>query len=353
LDNLPAIAKPSNNVGQGLTAYTPRRTWREALAKVENHTYYLPADARIPADTPENQIRQMCCAMAQTLDTPEMHASVSPESKQALSCIIRDIAEGVEEPQDAVNKAARRIATLIEYDGVPIDVVFNEIGRSLVGKIECCDDLLDARETVEWALLFEPDKNELAYPVYERDEFGRMAEYILKQSPSLTATSERQFYNDNRPIPVSIVNAHIDAVLTNCRLWDRHRNEPCSVDNRLINEVRSAMARKLIRSGRVPRQQPNVSSVNAVIDHLPAIPAVVASNPMHQFAAERLELDRGSWTSSDKLWASWEDWCSSVGQAPGIRAVFFKELRSWGGECITSAKRRTAGKLVHGYRGFG
>jgi hypothetical protein len=172
-----------------------------------------------------------------------------------------------------------------------------------------------------------------------------MAEQILKQIPTVTATSERHFYADDSSIPVSFINSLICGALENCRIWDRHRNEHRRVDNRLIAEVRCAMARKLILSGRVPRQTYSGRASS------PAIEAVAVSNPVHQFAAERLVQDRGSWTASDEFWASWEDWSNSVGQTPGIRAVFFKELRSWGSECITNAKRRTAGKLVHGYRG--
>lgn len=253
----------------------------------------------------------------------------------------------------AIDKVGSRLATLHYFDKLPKDVVLNSIGRAAQKKSgDFFRSLMQAREVAARAIsdyrrehLAEP-----ARPIFDHDDFGSLTQHVLRQIPAvLTAATERDFQVNGRPVDVAEINAFINEVLEKCELWDRHRNEKGTVNNRIVTEVRCFIARKLIANGRTPAVPEN----GIVLDQKPLAGMLPAVNPLSDFGAKELELERDRWTSSANLWAAWQDWCAAHGQSTGTRPSFFKNLCALYGAKIKPSKRRTSGGREPGYVGVG
>jgi hypothetical protein len=319
-------------------------------------------DFEVPTDFPENASEEDNDRIADALDTPDMYKQLSPEQLQALDRIIGDFNRSVgdESPRTraeiearmiAVDKALRgvagRLATLVHFDHVPRHLVLNRMGRAVRKKDRM--SLTSARcHVAAYISGYQSDHDtEPAQPIFEYDDFGRLTQHVLTQTPAvLTAATEKNFQVNGDAVDVAVINAFINEVLEKCRLWDRHRNEFAKVNSRIVTEVRCYMARKLIASG----QMPAVSEAGTVLDQRPmaSMPAV---NPLSEFAACQLELARDDWTSSAQLWAAWQSWCEAHGLLPGAMPTFFKNLCTFYGGKISPSKRRTRGGREPGYVG--
>jgi hypothetical protein len=124
-----------------------------------------------------------------------------------------------------------------------------------------------------------------------------MAAYIhdldLKE---LTALNEREFFYNDEPISAHAVNSIIDNRLRTCEIWDPNRGVHVGVSNRLINEVRGAMARKW----------PRLSDKNRNgSDNFPGDADRRLAQRVAAFADNQLCLDADAWTPSATLWDAW------------------------------------------------
>src|SRR5205814_1663473 len=136
---------------------------------------------------------------------------------------------------------------------------------------------------------------------------------------ALTALNEREFFYNDEPISTHAVNSIIDNRLRTCEIWDPHRNVCVAVSNRLISEVRGAMARMWPRlSGQSPDGSDKLSLAG------PRYGQRVAA-----FGDDRTCLDTGAWTSSDIFWEAWIAFCAARSEPSGASSTFFKELTRW------------------------
>jgi len=183
-----------------------------------------------------------------------------------------------------------------------------------------------------------------ATPAFNFDEYGAMAAYIHNQGlETLTALNDREFFYDDERISTHHVNSIIDARLRACEIWDPHRGVTVAVSNRLINEVRGAMARMWPRLSD-PNQDASDKSLGLAG---PRYAQRVAS-----FGDTQVCLDADAWTSSTALWEAWRDVCASRSEPSGASSTFFKELTRWSGGRIHRSKKGKGPDRVPGYSGI-
>jgi hypothetical protein len=234
------------------------------------------------------------------------------------------------------------MATLLCVERVPLPIILNAFAeaRNTGGTfwqkgLEAHGALFDFKRRAECG-----DGN--AAPQFYHDEFGRMATYVHAQGlESITALSERDFFDEGRRISTHAINSMIQAVLESCVIWDPLRDTQVLVSNRLIAEVRGALARKWPQWSR-----PGHLDATGTSDARPDSESVAS------FAEELLELDARAWTPSAKLTEVWIVWCATKDTAPGEPSWFFKELGRWSGGRAHRRKKHTDDGRVPGYAGI-
>ena len=333
--------------GNALSVRPLAPTWGGVLAIDDDpHTVQIPEgfvmkEGFVSKDGFWSQEASDAVARAQV--TPEMLAQLDPSLRQMLARIGREVRDS-EDPFKSWLMS--RAATLLSYLGVPQTVVLNTFAEAAMQRFDFWAnwsfDLL-GHQTHLCLLDFRDDsvKNgKPAVPAFYNDEYGPMALYVLgKGLEALTAKSEREFFDGEQEIPLHVVNSVLQICLESCDILDSVRKVPVSVSNRLIAEVRCAIARKRPRWSTTPdNSQGDI--------RLTLIQRVAA------FAGERLALDEKTWTSSDALWRAWLEWCATRSERPGENALFFKALVNWSSGRIYRVKKQTSHFRPPGYLGI-
>ena len=185
-----------------------------------------------------------------------------------------------------------------------------------------------------------------AAPAFDHDEYGAMAIYVLSQGlENLTAASTKEFFIDDKPIPAHHIDSFIQFYLEASNILDRVRNLPVNVSNRLVAEVRAAIARKRPRFS-APEDQSKIGRAShcSFYEEL--------GSRVFLFADENLVLDAGAWTPSETLWTAWVHRCADRFEQPGEGPLFFKELVRWTGGRIQRRKKLSGGVRPPGYAGL-
>lgn len=379
--------------GQSLALYR-NPTWGDALPWVGKDDKFdsdcIPVcpdewerrypDGRVPSFEIDAALRLIV--------TPERRAQLTPDQQRRLHSLVEKIQRAltalkerkkseepgvpefmlpyVRKPFDPFSvletpEIKERLMDMLGLSSIPPEIIINGVaealarGKSIALGVPC--DLNEARGMVLSCVECFRDEHEKepARPVFESDEYGRMAEHIHERtSATLTAASEREFYIDGAPVLTGLINALIEDILGKCEIFDETRNKHIGTSNRLVAEVRGALARKYLRIPAPDRGIVNIETVKAdIVETLPPpAPAAHSALSVSVFANENLQLDEGSWTSSDKLMEAWSTACAQCGSAPGDKEVFLKELGKWGGTHIKRTKRTIQGCRIPGYAGI-
>lgn len=300
-----------------------------------------------------------CDETYRALLTPEMRAGLEPHQREMLVNLEAD----VRRENDPFNseRVMSRMATMASHGAVPLPAVLEVFAEAVKD---------GPRPSAAWGLtaaeLKALPKRNLKYheryytahmyladfrsknagnpatPAFNFDEYGAMATYIHNRDlQAVTALNEREFFYNDERISKHHVNSIIDARLRTCEIWDSHRGVVVAVSNRLINEVRGAMARMWPRlSDRTPDASDNPIS----------IACLTYTERAFSFADKRLSLDAAAWTSSATLWEAWIAFCATRAEPSGASSTFFKELTRWSGGRIHRSKRGP--HRVPGYSGI-
>jgi len=296
-------------------------------------------------------------ALARAEVTPEMTAGLNPIQRQLLARLDIDV-RNTKDPLELaalladrpIQQVARqpswltkRAATLIAFIGIPQAVVTTVFGEAL---------MLQTGDRFDWAVwqvkteLFELwRRGTAARPAFYSDEFAAMAQYVASHGlATLTAESDREFFNGDQRVPLRLINSAIQTLLDGCEIVDASRKLPVSVSNRLIAEVRSTLARSRPR-------MPNAASADNAITNVHSerwsMDAAVA-----EFATDCLVLEDNAWTASEELYKAWTKWCAERNEQPGEEPRFFKLLVAWSGRRILRNKPQTGLIRTPGYRGI-
>lgn len=314
--------------GRSLALRRPELTWAVALTDAVGDNTIIP----LPPGFSGGQFisDEAITTIMRALVTPKMRAQLTAGHRQALDRLADDVARTAD-PLDP-ELLVRRVATLLAIDGLPKEVVLDTIADAVerggsgpyhIAWEETHDALLDLKDIGARA-------GETVRPVLGCEEFDRMAQFVQDCSPApITAASERKFFVDEKPVSTSTINAGVHSVLSRCEIWDFQRNKRVAPNNRMVAEVRCALARLYHRS-----------EAGAIRGS--------AASPVVVFAEERLVLDPTAWTASDEIWAARVAHCGDA--ASGSRNAFFQELARWGGERIRRTKPRPAN--LPGYEGI-
>jgi hypothetical protein len=317
--------------------------WSDALAGIDENFDDLPvpADMVVPvgwtsdSDSDEIARRQV---------TPEMRAGLDPSQRQMLANLGSEVRKETD-PSKSM-RLMSRMATAISFAGIPVPLVLSTVAEAMkehdpqpFHELYFCAHmyLLDYRDQ---------SARKPATPEFNYDEYGPMAAYI-HSSPgleALTALSDREFFDNDERISTHAVNSIIDAQLRNCSIWDPIRGVNVAVSNRLINEVRGAMARMWPR---LTDHNPDDPS-----DKFPSLAGPSYAQRVASFGDNQLCLDAAAWTSSASLWQAWIALCASRSEPPGASSTFFKELPRWSGGRIQRSKKGKEPHRVPGYSGI-
>ncbi len=314
--------------------------WQEVLGidKDELEALPIPAHMVVPdwdiSDRDSDEIMR-----AQV--TPEMRAGLEPYQREMLVNLQAD----VRREKDPFNSARvmSRMATAASYGAIPLPVVLNAFAEA--AKEVDTQPFHELYYFAHMHLCGFRDQSardrKPATPAFNHDEYGAMATYIRGHGlEGLTARSEREFFYNDEPVTAHSVNAIIDAHLRTCEIWDSNRGVNVAVSNRLINEVRGAIARMWPRYDQSPHAWDKSLSVAG-----PSYPKRVAS-----FGENRICLDSDAWTSSATLSQAWQDFCAGRSEPSGASSTFFKELTRWSGGRIQRSKKGP--HRVPGYSGI-
>ncbi|MCK1293419.1 hypothetical protein [Bradyrhizobium sp. 30] len=295
------------------------------------------------------------------LVTPEMRGGLEPHQREMLVNFQAD----VRRENDPFNseRLMSRMATMVSFGAVPLPVILEAFAEAVkdgphpsaawgisAPEVKAPPKRnLPFHERYSTAHMYLADfRNKNARnrvtPAFNFDEYGAMAAYIHNRDlEALTALNEREFFYNDEAISTHHVNSIIDARLRSCEIWDPHRGVAVAVSNRLINEVRGAMARMWPR---VINQSPDNSDKYLRLSG-PGYAQRVAS-----FGDSRTCLDADAWTSSAVLLRAWQDFCASRSEPSGASSTFFKELTRWSGGRIQRSKKGKGPHRVPGYSGI-
>jgi hypothetical protein len=357
--------------GDQLPVQAPGPSWPEEMASDEDDVPSWPVawQGRINAATNERYDVDpaMLDAALRAWVTPEMRASVAPESAQALARLTQSIGKFSDLETEHFLES---LGTLIRFDGVPWRLAHNDIAERLMLleperrtepvlrkaavmppglsdwvkagvarrlALEVKHELVEPRietfheafQRTNSALFTLKSRTVPTRPTFDCDQFGRMAMHVRQEVEAMPA-AERERYAD--------ADALIHGVLRTVKLLDPVSNKPVELDNKIIAQVRGALARtwRLSPTGTMPP--------TALLTASPI--ALIAA-----FANERLTLDPEAWTLTKALWQAWVAWCEERGAAPGTEAVFGRRLMEWGGDRIQPSRPRSKGRLP-GYAGI-
>ena len=199
-----------------------------------------------------------------------------------------------------------------------------------------CDVLADFRET---------HASRPIQPVFDHDEFSRMAAYVESAKLRGVTATRTKFYAGGQEIAPHLVDTLIHEALEECFIWDTQRNVRVAVSNRLIVEVRSAFARM---HPRLPHTEREPTSRAFLVAALPA-PAMAST---YTIANAEFLIEPAAWTPSEDIWSRYLTSCARRGMTPKERRQFFKELDAWGAGHIHRSRRRVGGRQTHGYGGL-
>jgi hypothetical protein len=361
--------------GQSLTVHAPRSTWRELLAWFDEADFTglsPPASWVVDSSRPDRWVlpsgrvfdvpedgwndAEVEEALLRAQITPEMQAQLKPEQRRAIDQLVEDIKKF--ERKEQATRAGKtglqaycpgasldqpeiqeRIATFVAFDGVAPDLLLIAVAEAAAVMRSSSDFGLSVmHEFACLAVQDFKDKAEPATPFFHNDEFSRIAEYIHK-SVLITAASDREFFIDDQPVPVSLINALIQNFLERCRLWDQVRNIPAAINNRFVAEVRGALARKFPRA---PRFVAEGARAAGIVRATLTLPSASQAGSSPAVACEELfVLLPERFTPSETLWNSYVAFCSRCGAAPVARGAFFKALGQWARGRVRATKRGT------------
>lgn len=337
-----ALTKPTE--ARSIAAYCVGQTWGKFL------TPFLPPEEDRWAIPTGQLVEGRELDIVRSLAAPENHSGITREGEQALQRLIKSI-KNSEEPAKFVASDGfkSRLATLVAFDGVPAKMACAEIALATVELtfhdstlvMYAYDWLMDELIEVRDSERFNKDQVDA---FFEHDHYLLMARFVLQWLPdTLSAAGEHQFYVAEQPISRHIIDATIQNRLERCTIWDLHRGVPAAINNRLISEVRGAIARK---RPRVARSAINGSSPVEMLDSSSQAHAAASLPRIRAFGADRLVLSPQSSSSSAELWVEWSDWCMRRGEPVGERRSFFRGLNSWAGTRIRRSKLQSgAGRM--------
>jgi hypothetical protein len=302
-----------------------QKTWEVVLASVLDYSHIEALESSQeetdddPAPAQIKELDDKYRALATSRLIPEHVSAV-----KKLSLFART-AKGLE-----ADVVLTGIVTLIVIDGAPRDVVLCDLAESVDRQgnsfSEVYLNLFNALDHFRRRHGKEP-----AQPVFEIQEYDRMAIYAHSQMPLLTARGDKKFFYDGMPVPTDRVDAALTAILGKCVRNLDYRE--VSFNNKTVAEVRGALARKWPHFP-VPEgaSRPSEALLLSAPDEFAA------------FTQEYLDLVPGDWTPSLVLFQAWETFSSS-----SIGAVhFFRQLNLWAGDRIQKSQRQRQ----HGYAGI-
>ena len=333
---------------KSLSLLTPHRSWNDVFGSMKifhdsGEEIELPLPWLQKANATGGLDGDDYDECLRTLSDPHA-SSLAPELRQALDRINQEIREWRESSgpaDDLPESIAIRLASFIAHDGVSHHLVFNEAADAFRYGTQM--SLGVARELVSLSVmdLREKDLGKPARPTFEHDEYARMARYVHRQTGwSLMAQSENRFISTGAPVSALSVNSVIEALLGQCSIYDSVRRQPVLTSNRLINEVRAAMARQrpLVSDDKGPESKTGISLRS---------PAEI----LRMFAGEKLSLVPTAITPSELLFQAWVTWCFEHGLPPGDKRTFFKRLKQWGCGRISRGKPGRGPHRTPGYSG--
>jgi hypothetical protein len=303
-----------------------------------------------------------CDEIYRALLTPEMRAGLEPHQREMLA----NLKDDVRREDDPFNseRLMSRMATMASHGAVPLPAVLEVFAEAVKdGPRPSAARGLTAAElkalpkrnlpyreryyTAHMYLAEFKNKNARnpATPAFNFDEYGAMATYIHNRDlKALTAQSDRIFFYNDEHVSTHHVNSIIDKNLRTCEIWDSHRGLVVAVSNRLINEVRGAMARMWPR---LTDHNPDDPS-----DKFPSLAGPSYAQRVASFGDNQLCLDADAWTSSVTIWQAWQNFCASRSEPSGASSTFFKELTRWSDGRIQRSKKGKDQRRVPGYFGI-
>ncbi|MFK4536181.1 hypothetical protein ABIA00_004364 [Bradyrhizobium ottawaense] len=331
-------------VKHSLSTHADVARWPDVLANLDENFDDLPippdiSSRLVPGDwISDSDGDEIAHAQA----TPEMRAGLSRSQRQMLANLDSEVRNEADPLLSA--RVMARMATLIAFGDIPVPLVLSTFAQAAMG-----GDPQPFHNQYYFAHLHLLDfrdqatrEGKPATPAFNCDEYGAMATYIHNQGlEALTALNERDFFDNDERISTHSLNAIIDARLRICSIWDPNRGVSVAVSNRLINEVRGAMARMWPRlsDSRHDGSEKSLSLAG------PRYAQRVAS-----FGDDRTCLDADAWTLSATLWQEWLAFCSARSEPSGTSSTFFKELMHWSGGRIQRSKKGP--DRVPGYSGI-
>lgn len=334
---------PPKLVGHSLPLHAPVATWSDVLEGIDENSEDLPIPPHLvlpdgwTSDSDSDEI-------ARGQVTPEMRAGLNPSQQQILANLDSEVRKEPD-PLNSV-RLMSRMATAVSFGTISVPLVLSTFAEAAKGHGPqrfhelyhfAHMHLLDYRDQ-------STREGKPATPAFNYDEYGAMAAYIRSQGlEALTALNERDFFHKDERISTHSLNAIIDARLRICSIWDPNRGVNVAVSNRLINEVRGAMA----------RMWPRLS--DQILDT--SDKSLRAAGPRYQkrvasFGDNQVCLDTDAWTSSATLWQEFMAFCAARSESSGASSTFFKELVHWSGGRIQRSKKGKGPHRVPGYSGI-
>ena len=271
----------------------------------------IPPEFAHLTDIPRDRQEEIISAQV----TPELLSQMTPDGRRALDQLLEDV-KRAGSPAEALgsNLIAGRAAKLI-IAGAPYSLVLTKLAKAakqdgseslaVMYDYACCG-LAEFQDSL---------RSPPVRPAFDHDEFVLMAEYVHNGMPMVTAAGPREFYDGDRAVPPHLVDVFIHRELEKADIWDPQRRVLVTVSNRLVAEVRGALARKYPRLPTVGGD-PMAPIGNVIVAPL-SRPSVSA------FAHEELLLTPRAWTASEAIWSAWVAWCKSARHADwGSRAIF-------------------------------
>jgi hypothetical protein len=247
-------------------------------------------------------------------------AALNPWQRRGVNRLSENVAAHV----DPLNSkhVLGRMASEHFFNGVELAIVKDTVATAIARRTgKYGDALADAHEALEQFMDEAAEAGLTTKPEFDSDEYDLMAQFVRGCAPAeLTALSEREFFAGGQPVALATINAFIDSVLHEFIIWDRDSGTHFSINTKLINEVRGALARML---------------------HVPERPGREMRTVVESPFAAVFALEPGAWTSSDEIWAAW---VAYRGAAAGKRSAFFQELNGWAGERIKRTQPREHGR---------
>ncbi|MEH2473325.1 hypothetical protein V1281_005489 [Nitrobacteraceae bacterium AZCC 2161] len=326
--------------GHSLSLHAPIAMWSDVLGGIDENLDDLPIPPHLVVDegwTSDSDSDEIARGQV----TPEIRAGLEPSQREMLANLENEVRKDTD-PLNSVQLMAR-IATAVSFGCIALPLVLSTFAEA--AKERDPRPFHDLYHSAHENLIDYRDQSardrKSATPTFHHDEYGAMAMYIRSHGlEALTALTERDFFYNDERISTHILNAIIDDRLRICSIWDPNRGVNVAVSNRLINEVRGAMARM---RPRLSDRTPDAS------DHTLGGACQTYTQRVTSFADMRLSLDTDAWTSSSTLLQAWQDVCAARSEPPGASSTFFKELTRWSGGRIQRSKKGKASHRVPGY----